>query len=193
MNLKHKFNNKTNWLILLLLLGNISVMAYAVTEQDQQTDLIVKGKVSKGTCSFAFSSKTVEFTKPLVSAEIGNVKDTQSPLEPFSIQYICQDYSEEIIPDLQVAIKPDGNSNIIDGKLSPKNNVTNAAFVLQQCNEGSADCSFMNFSNQGAEVGFPVQNGENEKHFKVQVVKLDGAPIKSGKLSASVVFSFIQP
>lgn len=171
----------------------MSSNVFALTEQDQYVDLIVKGKVTQGTCSFAFSNKVVEFAKPLISAEIGDVTDSYSPTEPFSIQYLCQDYANALIPDLLVSIQPDGNTNVINGKLSPKNNMTNAAFSLQQCNTGNTNCSIVDFLNNEAEVYFPVQNGENEKHFQAKVVKMNESSIKSGKLTASVIFSFVQP
>lgn len=193
MNLTSKFSHKAKSILMLLALGSISGGVHAISEQDQQIDLIVKGKVSKGTCSFAFSNKVVEFTKPLVSADIGDVMDATTPTEPFTIQYICQDYTDDVIPDLQVSIKADGNSNTLNEKLFPKNNITNAAFTLSQCNIVNTDCSLVDFFNNNTEIDFPVHNGENEKYFQAKVVKLYGSPIKSGKLSASVIFSFVQP
>ncbi|MEQ4673629.1 fimbrial protein [Providencia vermicola] len=186
--------NKMLKVILSVILISIGISpAFALSEQDQQVDLIVKGKVSKGTCSFAFSSKVVEFSKPLVSTEIGSLGDKNTPTEPFTISYNCQDYTDEVIPDLQVEIKSDGNSNTVNGKLYPKDNVTNAAFSLYQCDFSNTNCQLINFQNSADTVSFPVQNGENDKYFEARVVKLNELAINSGKLNASVVFTFVQP
>lgn len=191
MSLKHNFSKSLGRALITLVFFHSA--AFAISEQEQFADLIVKGKVSKGTCSFAFSNKVVEFSKPLVSADIGDITDKNTPFEPFSIQYICQDYSDDILPELEVSIRADGNSSTLNSKLYPKNNVTNAAFALSECHINNSNCSLIDFQHNDGNISFPVKNGENEKFFEARVVRLNEAPIQSGKLSASVIFSFVQP
>lgn len=166
--------------------------AYSLTEQDANVDLIVKGHVSKGTCGFTFSHKVVNFSRVLTVKDINNIDNTRL-VEPFSVEYQCQDYNNEVLPDLQVTMAADSQSQIIEGKLSPKNNMTNAAFTFLQCDSLKKNCTTINFTNHESILDFPIQNGDNEKHFEAKVVKLDDSAIKPGKLSAAIVFTFLQP
>lgn len=78
--------------------------AYSLTDQDANIDLIVKGHVSKGTCGFSFSHKVVNFSRALTAKDINN---STTPVEPFSVEYQCQDYNNEILPDLKVTMTAD--------------------------------------------------------------------------------------
>ncbi|ENU1225997.1 MULTISPECIES: fimbrial protein [Providencia] len=192
MSLKHSFLKRVVCSICTFSLGGVYPLAYSITEQDMNIDLIVKGYVSKGTCAFAFSHKTVNFSRILTAKEINHVAPS-APTEPFSVEYQCQDYNTEILPDLQVTLTADNQSQIIDGKLSPKDNKTNAAFTFLQCDSLKRNCTAINFINHESVIDFPIQNGDNEKHFEAQVVKLNDSAIQPGKLSAAIVFTFLQP
>ncbi|QCJ69379.1 hypothetical protein C9446_05575 [Providencia heimbachae] len=193
MNSQRNFRRYIIYSMGTFFLSTLFNVAFSVTDQDANVDLMVKGSVSKGTCSFAFTSKVVEFSRPIISRDIDVITNSDTPIEPFSVEYICQDYNEEVLPDLQVTITADNNSHIVDGKLAPKNNVTNAAFAFQQCNSIKGSCSPMTFNSNESMIDFSIQNGDNEKHFEVSVIKLNNLPIQAGKLSAAVVFTFLQP
>ncbi|EJD6081178.1 MULTISPECIES: fimbrial protein [Providencia] len=192
MSLKHSFLKCIICCVCTFSLSAVYTSAYSITEQDTYIDLIVKGHVSKGTCAFTFSHKVVNFSRALTVKDISNIGNT-TPVEPFSVEYQCQDYNTEVLPDLQVTMMADNQSQIIDGKLSPKNNTTNAAFSFLQCDSVKKNCTAINFTNQESVINFPIQNGDNEKHFEAQVVKLGDAAIQPGKLSAAIVFTFLQP
>lgn len=181
---------RSNNVLLILSLLLISCSGYAV--DNRHAVLTVKGVASKGSCAFLLSEQVVKFSQPFLTESIGEIGAIEENKMPFSISYLCQDYDENDSPDMSITIKAAAGTDIKNNKIAPVNNLTNAAFVLYDCNNVNA-CSLINFTSDLGTIYFKSENGRKDKNFQVEVVKLNALPVQSGDLQAIVTLTLIQP
>lgn len=176
--------------ILLIILLLINFSGYGI-DRDQAI-LIVKGIVSKGSCSFLLADQVIKFPQPLLAQGIGEVGVTQENKVPFSVTYSCQDYDENNSPDISISIKSDVGTQIVNNKIAPINNLTNAGFSLYDCNNVNS-CSLMHFTSGLGLIHLKAGNKSKDKNFKIEIVKLNSSPVKPGNLQATVTLTLAQP
>lgn len=185
MIIKLNFNQS----ILGLLLLAITTPSYSDVIDD--ATLIVKGRVTKGTCSFILPEQVVKFPQAILLHEIAEIGENSENKIPFSVDFSCKDFTNDT-PNLEIAIKAGTGTQIIsNNKISPTSNTTNASFALYDCKNNS--CQLVNFNSGKGAVHIDAGNGTYSKDFEVEIVKRSTSTVTAGKLTAILDFTLIQP
>lgn len=159
---------------------------------DSNAVLIVKGKVTRGTCAFTLPDQTVTFSQSILAANVAEIGEKEENKIPFSIGYSCQEFTDET-PDMEVVIKAGAGTQIGINKISPTTNMTNSSFVLYDCKNNNSDCTLVNFKSGASSVYLTTGNGNKNKDFAVEVVKKETAQPQPGALKAILALNIIQP
>ncbi|HEJ9414873.1 TPA: type 1 fimbrial protein [Proteus mirabilis] len=152
--------------------------------------MIVRGTVTKGTCTFNISDQTVKFSQSILMQNVAEIGEREENKLPFSINYVCQDYVDET-PDMEMKIKAGTGTEITNNKISSINSPTNASFVLYDCKKNQ--CSLVNFNAGVSSIYIPTGNGNKNKEFQVELVKKGNTAVSPGTLKTILEFTLIQP
>lgn len=184
MNLQLNFSHH----LLGILLLSVAFSGYSAI--DSEAVLIVKGKVTRGTCAFTLSDQTVRFSQPILVGNVVEIGEKDENKIPFSVEYNCKEFSDET-PDMEVLIKAGAGTQITNNKISPVTNITNSSFALYDCKNNN--CSLVNFNAGASSVFVQTGNGTKNKDFQVEVVKKDTSTAKPGALKAILALTLVQP
>lgn len=184
MNIKPRF--KTIIIGILCCLSPLS--SYGAANNDAV--IVVKGTVTKGTCGFTLSDQSVKFSQPTLMQNVAEIGEKEENKIPFLVNYLCQDYVDEM-PDMEVTIQAGAGTQIVNNKIAPVNNPTNASFVIYDCK--TDNCTLVHFNGGSSTVYLTTGNGNKNKVFEVELVRNSTAEVKPGTLNANLTLTFVQP